>query len=30
MADTPPIIEGISALTGAYDGFIIDIWGRHP
>ncbi len=27
MADTPPVLSGVSALAGDYDGFILDIWG---
>lgn len=27
MTDTPPLVPGIAALTGGFDGFILDIWG---
>ena len=27
MADTPPVVQGISTLAGDFDGFILDIWG---
>lgn len=27
MTDTPPIVPGVAALAGDFDGFILDIWG---